>query len=214
MKTSIYTFIFLFISSLLFSQYIEGLSVTQNGTNQIKAHLKVYLPASGENISYIQDITQNTITINACYYMIGTGAVTEIDKEFYIDIPNNANYTLKVNLYISWNETICDYHSLEDTATLNFSTPVEGTVSLNTNNINGNNEKLTLYPNPVKDLLNIGSILKIDKINIYDISGKQIYKISSPKENKIDISKLENGIYFLEAISATKKWRQKFIKQK
>ena len=167
MKTFIVS-LFLFISNLLFSQYIEGLSVTQNGTNKIKVHVKAYFhTSSSAYLSYDANTNQNTITLNACYYLSpfgGDAAVTHYENDFYIDIPNNANYTLIVNMYISTDEVICNYNRIEDTATLNFTTPIEGTVSLTTNDTYGKNEKLLLYPNPAKDILNIKSPSKISQL--------------------------------------------------
>ncbi len=71
----------------------------------------------------------------------------------------------------------------------------------NTNNI----EELTddgfvLFPNPAGNVLNLSYDLdkSIENIKIYSMSGNQVLEISSPAYEKIDISKLVNGVYILK----------------
>ena len=72
---------------------------------------------------------------------------------------------------------------------------IEGSVNVN-NNYNNN---ISLYPNPVKDELNI--ILNhssFDKVQIIDITGKILFEKNINKLNNINVStsKFQNGIYF------------------
>lgn len=132
MKT-LFTSFFLMMYCTLSSQYIMNLEASQNGASQIKVHLKVYFPTStSAYLSYNSDIVQNVITLNACYYKSQFGGDTSAaiyDNDFYIDIPNEGAFTLKVNQYTSWNQTTCVQNVLEDTATLSFTTPIEGVVT-------------------------------------------------------------------------------------
>lgn len=59
-------------------------------------------------------------------------------------------------------------------------------------------EKLTFYPNPVKDVLNINSQNDIKQVYIIDVSGKIVKSISYAllKNIQIDLSGLNEGIYF------------------
>lgn len=65
-----------------------------------------------------------------------------------------------------------------------------------------------IYPNPSKGLVYIklndgeGGIVRLD---LFDITGKQILNtvIDTKFENKVDISKFNNGIYFLKVSSAS-----------
>lgn len=66
--------------------------------------------------------------------------------------------------------------------------------------INDNNSvKLTIFPNPVKDFLNIKSESKIKNIKIIDLLGKQIFNKSgiNNKFEKINSNILINGVYFI-----------------
>ncbi len=60
---------------------------------------------------------------------------------------------------------------------------------------------LSIYPNPVSDVLNISISNEISSIYIYDIAGKKVMSISDAKSsNKISInmSALEKGMYFIK----------------
>ncbi len=202
-----------FISNLFFSQYITGLSVTQNGSNQIKTKLKVYLPNVGEFVNSSTTINENVITLSTYYFMIGATAISNLENDFYIDIPNNGNYTLIVHQYVSGSEQMCgEEYCLEDTVTLNFSAPIDGTVSLNANEVQNNSSRITLFPVPTKEVLNIKTDIKIEKINIYDNAGNLI--LSNLKDSKLNISQLKNGMYYVEILSDKKKLHKKFIIQK
>ena len=60
-------------------------------------------------------------------------------------------------------------------------------------------EKVTVYPNPTSDILNISVPSSFDgSIHIEDAQGKYLKMISnSPSIQSIDLSELSNGIYFL-----------------
>lgn len=83
--------------------------------------------------------------------------------------------------------------------------------------IKENNMKV--FPNPVSDYLNINVGGKknnqISKITIFDIQGKQILqKQINTSQTKLDVSRIANGIYILEAITNSGLlFREKFIKQ-
>jgi len=72
-----------------------------------------------------------------------------------------------------------------------------------TNYINGavlenNNDDLLVFPNPTKEILNIGSKDDLDTISISDITGKVIYYIKdiNKKELKINMTTFNSGMYF------------------
>lgn len=59
------------------------------------------------------------------------------------------------------------------------------------------NDKLLIYPNPTSNFLEIKVNRIIDKISIYNSPGKQI-KTLHPNYNKIDVSTLTSGMYFIQ----------------
>jgi len=76
------------------------------------------------------------------------------------------------------------------------------------------NNQLSVYPNPSANKLNIEiSAGNIQKITIYDLTGKQIRTIScNTSKQEIDISTLSPGLYFLDAICDQLTFRKRFIK--
>jgi len=57
-----------------------------------------------------------------------------------------------------------------------------------------------VYPNPVNDLININSKSPINTVEIYSVLGKQLLSISENMD-RIDISHLNKGIYFIKVYS-------------
>lgn len=75
-------------------------------------------------------------------------------------------------------------------------------------------DNLILYPNPTKDYLNLNfnNLLYNGNYAVIDLSGKLILN-AQLNSNKIDVSNIANGIYFLSVTSEGKTQTQKFIKQ-
>jgi hypothetical protein len=69
---------------------------------------------------------------------------------------------------------------------------------------------LKFYPNPVTDILKIDSDLKIDKIEISDITGRILL---NSEVNKIDCSNLANGVYYITITTSKGFFIKKFIKK-
>jgi len=67
-----------------------------------------------------------------------------------------------------------------------------------------------IYPNPVKNILNVESLKNIYKFIVRNIKGDEILNINN--EKTADISHLPQGVYILEIEGEVQKSRQKFIK--
>lgn len=70
---------------------------------------------------------------------------------------------------------------------------------------------LSIYPNPVSDVLKIKSNDKIDTINIFDFSGKLVS--SNSNANEINVSNLIKGNYIIQITTDKKTHTEKFIKK-
>ena len=74
-------------------------------------------------------------------------------------------------------------------------------------------QNLKLYPNPVKDELVIeNGELRIEKVEICDLTGKTIYQFENLK-NKINVSALSQGIYIVRLKTDKGTVTEKFIKE-
>lgn len=86
---------------------------------------------------------------------------------------------------------------------------LNGTTVLSTENFES--LKINIYPNPVKDILNIQNSQKYD-FEIYNMLGKLVLK-GDNIENQINVNTLAKGIYILKLINDEKIFNQKFIKE-
>ncbi len=71
---------------------------------------------------------------------------------------------------------------------------------LNTENFE--EDTFNIYPNPVKDLLNVSASKNINTIQIFDLAGKKVFS-ESPRNNEaqINLSSLVTGVYIVKLIS-------------
>ena len=75
-------------------------------------------------------------------------------------------------------------------------------------------DQIRIYPNPVKDILNID--LKSDKgsVKIFDLTGKVVKTADLNKSGTIDVSQLTKGMYLVEIIlNGNAKVTKKIIKE-
>lgn len=70
---------------------------------------------------------------------------------------------------------------------------------------------ITIYPNPVTDILTVQSSEKINDIEIYDISGKKI-KVTT-NDNKVNVKNLPSGSYIIRLTTQAGMITKKFIKR-
>jgi len=82
---------------------------------------------------------------------------------------------------------------------------------LGTSEISNDKADLTIYPNPVKEVLNIQSKNQIVKAEIYDTNGRILIS-ASLKGNSINVSELSKGNYIIKLSSKDKTSVHKFIK--
>lgn len=58
-----------------------------------------------------------------------------------------------------------------------------------------NNSDLTLYPNPVKDILNFNSKKQIQNISAYNVAGQQVINNAKTLNGKLNVASLAPGVY-------------------
>jgi len=76
-----------------------------------------------------------------------------------------------------------------------------------TNNIEDSfkDESINLYPNPAKNNINLSNLKVDETIEIIDVTGKLLKQINIKESNlTIDISDLENGVYYIKYNKITK----------
>ena len=71
---------------------------------------------------------------------------------------------------------------------------------------------LLIYPNPVKDILQMEHNQNAKELSIYDARGKLLKQVSTEgTETKVNVSELPTGLYFIRADRASQLHR--FVKQ-
>ena len=71
---------------------------------------------------------------------------------------------------------------------------------------------LSIYPNPSNSFIKISASEKITGVEIYNVIGKKVISISNFNDNKVDISSLSKGVYFLKVTDGDSVATKKIIK--
>jgi len=72
-------------------------------------------------------------------------------------------------------------------------------LTLNINDdLNSVQDRITVYPNPVRSVLSWNNLNEIYKVSVFNVIGKKIKELENPKGNSIDLSELTRGIYFVQ----------------
>lgn len=74
------------------------------------------------------------------------------------------------------------------------------------------NSAITLYPNPVKEVLNLSSEAKVNKVIISDYSGRKVLERSLNGGNKVNVQTLVKGNYLIQIFTEKGVESIKFIK--
>lgn len=83
---------------------------------------------------------------------------------------------------------------------------------LNTNNLSEIKDKISIYPNPVIDVLNISGLKTEAKVEITNILGQKV-KTEEVKNNKINVQNLTKGTYVISVTENGTTTNHKFIKK-
>ena len=73
-------------------------------------------------------------------------------------------------------------------------------------------EKISIFPNPVKDKIFVNNVKNITEIKVYNYEGR-LLKNNKTNSALVEVSTLDKGIYFLEVSAANKIHKLKFIKE-
>lgn len=201
-------------SMIINAQTIESLSVGQSDIEAIDVTLEVCEEHEIGYLNHTYNVIDNVIELSVCYWF--TEATVTICDERLIQIPiqpGSNDYTLNVEIYNSVSQDTCDYYSLTDTATIEFSTPLAQPVYYSTTE----NELLkivSIYPNPAKDILffEVNNDIKIISISLFNMLGSKILKINNPG-NELNLNKIKTGVYFINIETNKGKLIKRFMKE-
>ena len=79
----------------------------------------------------------------------------------------------------------------------------------NANN-NSTQQRISIFPNPSNNIVNIESLVGLGSITLYDINGKQIHVENNINELSINIYSLSRSVYLLKLKT---RYNEVFIKR-
>jgi len=79
-------------------------------------------------------------------------------------------------------------------------------------NIKNTDLNFEFYPNPSNGIVNLNTNIEINKIIVYDLTGKIVEQINNYSNSSIDLSNLKAGIYIINFQSENQNIKRKFIK--
>lgn len=170
--------------------HLEGVESNRNG---IGARVEVYAAGDGWS-KQIRDVRSGDgfEFMSSLNTHFGLGETNEIEK-----------------VVVKWPSGVVDTYYNPDVNTALFS--LEGETALNTEEVNNN--LFTVYPNPVKDVLNIGGNNEISKITVFDIAGRTVKNIDVV-DGKASLQSLAKGTYILKLHGAQGKvYSSKIVKE-
>ena len=133
----------------------------------------------------VKYVTSNTNNFSASPLFTLDTNYSESPYEFTFDVPIE---TTSIQFQLICGGTVGTYYFDDFSA------------SLTTLNHSRQKEFFEVYPNPTNDFIFIDSSLPIDKIQLIDIRGREVFFWNKEME-AYDISVLENGVYFLKIFS-------------
>ena len=148
--------------------------------------------------AYNYNPNANVSDTSACLY--DAGCITGPGNPYWLNDPCYA-WVIDVDEYCCTNSWDPDCQNLYDYCAEN-----SGTVDVEEFNF----DNIVVYPNPTNSILNIRTNLDIT-YTLYDFTGKIIVKDS--KEEKVDITYLPNGVYFLSIEHEGKRFNKRIIKE-
>ncbi|MFD2564685.1 DUF4832 domain-containing protein [Aquimarina rubra] len=118
-------------------------------------------------------------------------------------LASNADYSIQFANVGTW-ESTTGYNNLLQTITLDATLSVNDFLP---------NSHFSIYPNPSSDFIRF-KLKNSDKatIQVFDVNGQLVKKVSISDNDKLNISNLSNGIYFI-CLNKNKLLTHKFIKQ-
>ncbi|WP_353150731.1 T9SS type A sorting domain-containing protein [Chryseobacterium sp.] len=213
---------------------LEGTSIAQTQVGDYVHYLIRFEntgTANAQNIVVKDEIDTTKFDISSLVALNGShDFVTQITQpnvvEFIfenIQLPfddtNNDGY---VSFKIKTKSTLALGDSFSNTAKIYFdynhpiitntyTTNIQNKGTLATSEIKGNADQVTVYPNPVKDILYIKSKDEIIKAEIYDLMGRIINSMNA-KGNSVNVSELSKGNYIIKIFTKDKIFVQKLKK--
>jgi len=225
------------------SEFISKVTAKPNGKPEMinETQASNYSDFTGDNTKFIEMVqgsSNNQIIIDktlssganagvAVWIDFNRNGYFDINERILADGPNNnptasATFTVPTNAFVSMTDykyVVMRVAMQKDAIPVNCVSFANGEVEDYTvriskqpaTNVVDENE-IVIYPNPVKTVLHVKNISKKGNYKIYNTAG-QLISNGLIVNNKIDVSRLINGLYVIEIEDAQGSVQKKFIKE-
>ena len=112
---------------------------------------------------------------------------------------STTSFTMNRDARIYYSDTQLTFFDGNETVSINFSDIRKAYFTSPQDVEEVENQLLTIYPNPAKDILRISNITDNQEITIYSINGEVMKRLTISEDNYIDISDLHAGMYVISA---------------
>ena len=189
----------------LFVSQLEKLNVVDNNTFltcMLGNSNKLYRTINGgsswdtiivSDVNYIKDFE---------FTSVDTGHVLSVDGEIFTTLDAGQSWTLEYATDWGLYGPLVYLNSISFVGNTGYTVGSKGLIKKHTSNIGtqiiaeSSKEAITLYPNPALNTIRLINKTSDIPFNIYCVSGRKL--ISGVIQNEIDISNLQQGMYFLE----------------
>lgn len=119
-----------------------------------------------------------------------------------VALPGETNQTITISTPGSYTVS-----TTSTTGCVSFSAPYQSNVGLSELNESG----LSVFPNPTTGIIEVSGLQENDEVNLFDIQGKKV-KVNKIVNDKLNLSDLTNGVYFLTVARDSNQFYIKIIK--
>ncbi|QEE48847.1 T9SS type A sorting domain-containing protein [Flavobacterium alkalisoli] len=151
-----------------------------------------------------------TYTDNTGYYSFYPLFYNSANVSISVIAPQNFKEIDPVTMFVDFNEQ----PDVNIDMCFNKVRPIPCFVDLTKSINQGNAVQLSLYPNPVTDMLyfNIQNNEQLKAVEVYDVNGKLCFKQDN-LQGSIDVQSLRSGFYFIRLTTETMTINKRFIKK-
>lgn len=194
MKTKL---LLLFLLGQLTLSNAQNIAIDQITPSNVDGGINVNLLVTTFNgagyLSHSYEITGNNIDISVCYWFSNILPVFQMSNDFFIPITEAGLYNINVSIFHSTSTTTCDFFSAGSVANV---------VLLSNNTFQNQQKKPILFPNPTRGIIEIDvDDNEINTLQIWDSMGRLIKEIKELSTNHINLSDLNNGMYWIKIVT-------------
>lgn len=157
----------------------------------------VTAPTAGQNDVSINPTFTWGLSQNAAGYRISIGTTSGgADVVNNLDLGNINSYTLSTSLNnnTQYYYTVSAYNTAGSSA--NCTERTFTTISNSAATLEAEKQRVNIYPNPFRDIINIEDLNKVKLIEMYDVSGKMVRSFPNPV-HELQVGDLVPGNYLL-----------------